>query len=177
MVFNTSESSSPSFLTHLVSLFHISDVRPCVLSSTCPLVHLFQFFSCPFSEWSLVSYEGDCQSIHLFYEIDHLRDSFLMFSFISTCICFQYFLVLVIFFFIKTHLILSSFGISVLSIFFLLFIISIAYFSIQNSIPISWLYILIVCNRVTSSFSFSANSLISSINIRWSIFSCDFANL
>ena len=37
----------------------------------------------------------------------------------------------------------------------------------------SWLYILTVCIRVSSSFSFFANILISSLYIRWLIFSCN----
>ena len=35
-----------------------------------------------------------------------------------------------------------------------LFITSMAHFSMPNSIPISWLYILTVCNRVSKYFSF-----------------------
>ena len=46
-----------------------------------------------------------------------------------------------------------------------------------NSIPIFWLYILIVCIKASSSFSFQADILISSIYIRWSFFSGDFVNL
>ena len=51
------------------------------------------------------------------------------------------------------------------------------HFSIPNSIPIFWLYILTVCIRVSSSFSFFANSLMSSMYIRWFIFSCDLLSL
>ena len=46
-------------------------------------------------------------------------------------------------------------------LFFTLLIISIVHFSIPNSILISWLYILIVCNRVFNSFSFLTTSLMS----------------
>ena len=52
---------------------------------------------------------------------------------------------------------------------FLLFITSMAHFSMPNSVPISWLYIIIVCIRVSNSFSFLANSLMSSMYISgWS---------
>ena len=47
----------------------------------------------------------------------------------------------------------------------------------QNYIPRSWLYILINCKSVSSSYSFLSNILISSIYIRWFIFSCDFVNV
>ena len=49
-------------------------------------------------------------------------------------------------------------------------------FSKPNSIPMSWLYILTSYIRV-SSYSFFANSLISSMYIRWLIFSCDLLSL
>ena len=41
----------------------------------------------------------------------------------------------------------------------------------------SWLYILTACMRVSSSFSFFANSLMSSMYIRWLILSCDLLSL
>ena len=46
-----------------------------------------------------------------------------------------------------------------------------------NSIPLFWLYILIVCINFTSSFSISVDILILSIYIRWFIFSSDFIKL
>ena len=46
-----------------------------------------------------------------------------------------------------------------------------------NSIIISWVYIPCVCIRVSNSFSVVANSLMSSMYIRWLIFSCDLLNL
>ena len=57
------------------------------------------------------------------------------------------------------------------------FIISMAHFSKSNSIPMSWLYILTACIRVSNYFSFLANSLISFMYIRWFIFSCDLISL
>ena len=54
---------------------------------------------------------------------------------------------------------------------------SMAHLSMPNSIPMTWLYILTACMRVSSSFSFFANSLMSSIYIRWLIFSCDLLSL
>ena len=41
----------------------------------------------------------------------------------------------------------------------------------------SWLYILTVCIMVSGSFSFFANSLVSSMYIRWLIFSCNLLSL
>ena len=46
-----------------------------------------------------------------------------------------------------------------------------------NSIPMSRLYILTVCIRVSSSFSFFAKSLMSSMYIKWLTFSCDLLSL
>ena len=45
-----------------------------------------------------------------------------------------------------------------------------------NSIPMSWLYILTVCIKLSNSFSFLVNSLMSSMYIRWIIFSGNFVN-
>ena len=53
---------------------------------------------------------------------------------------------------------------------FPLFIMSIAHISMTNFIPIFWLYILIVCIRVSSYFSFFVDTFLSSIHIRWLIF-------
>ena len=76
-------------------------------------------------------------------------------------------------------LILSWFGSSIPSVIYrlLLFMTSMAHFSMPNSVPMSWLYILTACMRVCSSFSFFANNLISSMYIRWLIFSCDLLRL
>ena len=60
---------------------------------------------------------------------------------------------------------------------FLLFIIIMVHFSMPNSIPISLLYILTVCIKVSNSFSFLVNSLMSSIYIRRLIFSCNLWSL
>ena len=46
-----------------------------------------------------------------------------------------------------------------------------------KSIPMSWLYIVTVCIRSSSSFSFFANSLMSSMYIKWLTFSCDLLSL
>ena len=69
-------------------------------------------------------------------------------------------------------LIFSWFGSSISSVMrrFPLFIINTAHFSMPNPIPISSLYILTACIRVSNSSSFLANSLISSMYIRWMIF-------
>ena len=52
-----------------------------------------------------------------------------------------------------------------------------AHFSMPNSIPMTWQYILTDCFTVSCSFSFLANGLISSMYIRWLIFSCDLQSL
>ena len=54
---------------------------------------------------------------------------------------------------------------------FPLFITNMAHLSLPNPIPISLLYILTVCIRVSNSFSFLPNSFMSSIYIKL-IFSC-----
>ena len=46
-----------------------------------------------------------------------------------------------------------------------------------NSISISWQYILTACIRVSNSFSFLAHNFMSSMNMRWLIFSCDLWSL
>ena len=50
-------------------------------------------------------------------------------------------------------------------------------FSMPNDIPISSRYILTTCIRLSHSFSFLANSLMSSMYIRGLIFSCDLVSL
>ena len=60
---------------------------------------------------------------------------------------------------------------------FLRFIISIAHFSVPNTNPMSWLYILTAGIRVYHSFSFFANILMSSMYLRWLIFSCNLLSL
>ena len=87
-----------------------------------------------------------------------LRCSFLILSFISTCLMVsaskipKYLQVS----FSASVLILSWFGSFIPSVRcrFPLFITSMAHFSMPNSIPMSWLYILTACIKVSSSFSF-----------------------
>ena len=79
--------------------------------------------------------------------------------------------------FCPSVLIWSWFGSSIPSVIcrLPLFITSMAHFSMPNSIPMSWLYILTACLRVSSSFSFFfffAKCLMLSMYIRWLIFSC-----
>ena len=50
-------------------------------------------------------------------------------------------------------------------------------FFYTKSIAMSWLYILTVCVRDSSSFSFFANSLMLSTYIKWLIVSCDLLSL
>ena len=76
-------------------------------------------------------------------------------------------------------LILSWLGSSIPSVICRLpfFMTSIAHFSMPNSIPTPWLYILTACNCAYSYFSFCVNSLMSSMYIKWLIFSCDLQSL
>ena len=63
--------------------------------------------------------------------------------------------------------ILSWFNCSIPSVMcrFPFFIISLVHFSMPNSIPMCWLYILTACMRVSYSFSSLANSLMMSMDI------------
>ena len=78
------------------------------------------------------------------------------FSFISACLMVSTSNIQKYFSFFPSILMFSWFGNFIPSILSLclLFIISTAHFSISNYIPISWLYILIVSIRISSSFSF-----------------------
>ena len=71
-------------------------------------------------------------------------------------------------------LILSGFGVSLPSVryYLPLFMTSMTHYSKTNPIPMSGMYILTACTRVSSSFSFFVNSFMSSLHIRWLIFSC-----
>ena len=81
--------------------------------------------------------------------------------------------------FSSSVLILSWFGSFIPSVIcrVLLFITSMAHFSMPSSIPMCWLYILTECIKVFCSFSFFANSLMPSLNISWLIFTCDLLSL
>ena len=81
---------------------------------------------------------------------------------LTTCLSICWFL------FFPSVLIFSGFGRSISSVKcrFPLFIISMAHFSLLNSIPILLLYILTVCIWVSNSLSFLANSSISSLYIK-----------
>ena len=98
-----------------------------------------------------------------------MRYSFLIFSFISPCL-------IVSVSNIRKYLKLSfspnvcQFGSSGPSVIgcIPLFIISMVHFSVKNYIPISWLYMFTACIRVSDSYLFLANNLMSSMHI----FSC-----
>ena len=93
-------------------------------------------------------------------------------------ISFQYFQVLYIFFSPSIQ-ILSWFGSSILSFMchLPLILISMVDFSMPNSILMSWLHIPTTCIRVSNPFFFLANNLMSSIYIRWLIFSYNLLSL
>ena len=110
--------------------------------------------------------------------------SFWILSFISTCLIEsasnmpKYLEV----WFSPCVLILSWFGSSIPSVRCRLqfFITNMVHFSMPYSYPMSWLYILFTCIRVSSSFSFYANSLMSSMYIRyirWLTPTCDLLSL
>ena len=123
----------------------------------------------------LIRFLQDCLVSSSFLVL--LRYSFFIFSFISSCLMVsasktpKYLYIS----FSPNVLILSWFGNSIPSVRcrLLLFITSMAHFSMPNSVPMSRLYILTVVLRFSTSFSFFANSLMSSMYIRWLIFSCD----
>ena len=101
--------------------------------------------------------------------LDRLRNSIRFFfsSFISACLVVPTSQVLVIFLFPKrsdSFLICQFYSTRYLS--FSTFHYEYGTFFMPNSIPISWLYILIICIRVSNSFSFFPNSLMSSKYIK-----------
>ena len=154
---------------------------------SCSLVYLFKFISGPLEKGSRISNECTAQVFIPFIRfllvsfvwssfLVLLQYSFWILPFISTCLMVSaskmpnYLLVS----FSPSVQILSLIGCSIPSVrcHLPLFITLMAHFSMPNSIPTSWLYILTACIWVYSSFSFFANSLISSIYIRWLTFSC-----
>ena len=102
-----------------------------------------------------------------------LRYFFFIFSFISSCLMVSVSKIPKYLYVSLSVLILSWFGSSIPSArcCLPLFITTMAHFPLPNSTPMSWLYILTACIRVSSSFSFFANSLMSSMYIRSLIFS------
>ena len=180
------------FLTHIICLCHLWDVRP--------YATLLDFlFSAPFvevlpsstSKWSWVSYKRSSPGvipfmIYLLYSL--VLGSFLAFlryflkKFFHLNLFdgdhFQYSWVLVSFHFSeRSDFFWCGRSISSIPCRFSLFIICMAHFYMSNSIPISWLYILTACIRVANFCSVLTNSLMSSTYIRCSSFSFDFVNL
>ena len=115
--------------------------------------------------------QGDSPGVYPFDEISaffsknflvRLRYSLLIFSFISACLIVSSSSIpeYMQFHITQSVLILSWFSSSFPSVvfFFLLLIISMAHFSMWNSISLSWLYIIYIFIRVPSSFSFFLNS-------------------
>ena len=148
-------------------------------------------FSGLLEEWSRVSYQGDSPGIYPFDKVPAiefrlkqvlalLRYSFYIFYFIFCYLMVsvsnipEYLLVS-----FSLSVLITLFGSSTVSVMcrLALFITSMMHCFIPNSIPISWLFILRVCIRVSNSLSFLADTLMSSIYIKWIIFSCDLLNL
>ena len=143
-------------------------------------IYLFKFFTGPLQEWFRVSYEGTAQVF-----ISFIR--FLLYSLIlnSFLVLLKYSFFLFFIFFTSTCLLVSAsnipeylhvsffwafwcfswFGSLIPSVTcrFPLFITSMVHFSVPNSIPMSWLFILTACIRVFNYFSFLTNSFISSM--------------
>ena len=130
------------------------------------LIHLLKSFSGQLQEWSGISYEVTAQVFLIRFMLYSLISSsflvlliypFLSFSFISTWLMLSASKMRNCLYvtFPPTVLILSGFCCFIPSVRcrLPLFITSNAYFSMPNSIVMSWLYILIVCIRVSTSFS------------------------
>ena len=99
--------------------------------------------------------------------------SYFVFHLMFDGVRFQYFQILVVFFSLLRFWFDGS--LSYVICLFPLFLMSKA--QMPNSIPISWLYILIVFIKVSNCFSLSANSLLSSTYTRWKLISCDSVDL
>ena len=164
VILNASESFSSFFSWHIHSVYVIPGIKGLNAS---PWVSLF---SSPFVEILLtftsrmvpsILWEGQPRYLSLWWDFCHV-------------VCFR-----VVFTFsrgIFKNIFLSSphvwFGSSIpfLICRFPFFIIRMAHSSMPNAILISSLYILTACFRVSKSISFLANSLLSSMYIRWLIF-------
>ena len=158
-------------------------VRPYHLpvASSCPFVHSILIL--------VLSYNGDSAGIYFFHKISASELDFEMFSCSSEVFCsffffhfslfdsapFQYSQLLINPLFYKCldsvvlsppWFLLSHYSLSAGHIFKVKF-----HSNIQ-----ALFYILIVCIKVSCSFSFLTHILISSIYIRWFILSCDFLN-
>ena len=61
-------SPPPFFYWHIMSVSAISGFKGlvCCHQLPCPLIHLSECFPCPFYEWSLISYKGDCPGVYSF---------------------------------------------------------------------------------------------------------------
>ena len=162
-----SGKSSLSFSWHIQCVSHLSDIRCYVSSSTFLssgqfvwVVPLFILRTVP----SIFKRGLPTGFIRLmrFLLLNLVRlGSF--FSYFFFHVRFQY-LQVYVFSFPVSFLILSFFVCSIPSVIFPLFIM--AHFSMPNSISIYWLYSLIVGIRVSSTFSYFAHCLMSSIYIR-----------
>ena len=175
------------FLMHTVCLRHLWDIQPYALL----LVFLFIW------SYSLVHFKNGSEYLtrwtaQVFIPLIRFR----LCSFVLNSFCvllrysfnfffllhlfdgvhFQYAQIFVSFLFIEcSEFFLHSIVLILLS--FSASYVCMAHFSMPNSIPISWPYILTAYIRVSNSFSFLANSLMSSVYMRWLIFSCNLKSL
>ena len=131
---------------------------------SCALFHLSKFFPCPFQEWSWVSDKEGSQD-----EIRFLLQRLILRRFLAL-LRYSFFPVPIFpstsdFHFLRAFWFFLWFDISISSVIclFLLLIICMTHFCMQNSIPISWQCFVIVCFWVSSYFSFFANNMIPSI--------------
>ena len=159
----------PFLLTHIVSLNYLLDGRPCASSSTflssgpfvlVPLLFILRMVKSILqrstAQMFILLMRFLLSLVSRFFFV-RLRYSYLILFFhlyLFDGVRFQYSQVLVIFLFSPCSD-FSWFGSSIPSVIclFLLLITSVALFSMPNSILISWLYILIVCIRVSNSVS------------------------
>ena len=144
------------------------------INFVCLLVNWSAFLLWIFQERSRISYKGYCTGVYPFDEVSAAElgfqkfsrfseSLFLFFSFISASLMLyasnipKYLQVI----FSPSDLILSwsnNFFSTIICL-FLLYILTFSHFSTPNSIPISRLYILIICIRVSNFFSFFCKQL------------------
>ena len=171
-VFNASESSSYFFLD-TYCYYHLSGVKPCASSSAflstdpfvwIPLLSILRMVPsilqrrlprCLSFWWCFCSRAWSRKAFSFFWGTHFLFFFNLLFLMMSASNIPWY----LWFFFSPPVLILSWFDSSIPSVIslFPLFIMSMAHFSMPNFILICELYILIVCIRDSSSFSYVAN--------------------
>ena len=155
------------FLTPTICRRHLWDVSLMHgRELSCSLVHLLKFLSCPFLEWSRVSYEGDSLGICLWWDFCYIIWFRIVFLF-SWDILSKFFLSSLLAWWCLLPIFPSIYNVpfserfdffliwqfySFRHLSFSIFNTCMAHFSLPNSIPISSLYILTACIKVSNSF-------------------------